>query len=110
MSTLKMFGLTAAALFCLAVAQPVSAATGCPATAARGTEENMSRAQPAADAKEANVTEKILDETRNATPASSTNEGGPEPSLTACNGFICCFEIWDVTCCVSINTGIGFCG
>jgi hypothetical protein len=114
MSTLKMFGFTAAALFCLAVAQPVSAATGCPAISTQGDEEIMSRAQPAADAKEANVTKKILDETRNAgganTLASSTNQEGPEPSLVACNGVICCFEVWEITCCVSINTGVGFCG
>jgi len=113
MSTLKMFGFTAAALFCLAVAQPVSAATGCPA-GTTGTEETMSRAKPAADAKEENVTKKILDETRNAsganTPASSMSEEGPEPSLIACNPLICCFEIWEITCCVSRETGAGFCG
>ena len=113
MSTFRMFGFIAAGLFGLAVAQPVSAATSCPAGPTRGSEETMSRANPAGDAKEANVTKEILDETPNAggvnIPASSTNEG-PKPSLTSCNGFICCFEIWEITCCVSINTGVGFCG
>jgi hypothetical protein len=116
MNTMKKLGFTAAALFCLGLAQPASAAAGCPAIPGQGAEEIMSRAEPTAAGQDTSVTDAFFDDARGAsaasTPAGATAKGdGPEePALPCLPPLFCCVRLplSDLVCCL---TPIGnFCG
>lgn len=110
MSTMKIFGLTAAALFCVSLAQPARAAADCPTDRAQGDEQVVGGAAPNADQRETTLTDSSGFIAQTSMPAAVGTHAGlsvdrvtgardaVEPNLMPSG----CYEIgwpWNVYCC-----------